>query len=170
MLPQIPLSQVQDLESDVGYGPYLLLRGLASDADTPPVGTPTSDTDTFAPSSQSGYLSLEAPSGRLVGLGFSPKETEGVTPISCRVIGRSSVCSLRIDHDTVSKAHGFISMSHLGWFLRDYGSKNGTWINGTRVGSDPCRVKDGDHVMFGEVPTILLSKETAEQLIADLRS
>jgi len=65
-------------------------------------------------------------------------------------IGRDFACGLRIAHDSVSRAHAELALEGGVWILRDLGSMNGTWVNGTRVtGAVP--VRPGDRVRFGQV-------------------
>lgn len=66
------------------------------------------------------------------------------------VIGRSSICALVLNDDSVSRAHAEVRREGNEWLLRDLGSKNGTKINGWRfVGATP--VRPGDLITFGRV-------------------
>ncbi len=51
---------------------------------------------------------------------------------SCRV-GRSRDSDVHIDDPTVSGEHAVIRWTEDGWQIRDLGSRNGTWIDGTRL-------------------------------------
>ncbi|UGY94216.1 DUF1707 and FHA domain-containing protein [Streptomyces gobiensis] len=71
----------------------------------------------------------------------------GPYPLS---IGRAPGSMLRLNDHTVSRAHAQLRHTGGGWSLRDLGSSNGTWVNGSRVtGSVP--VRPGDQVRFGQV-------------------
>ena len=66
------------------------------------------------------------------------------------LIGRAPGALLRLNDDTVSRAHARLTAVGEGWVLQDLGSRNGTWVNGGRVtGAVPVRV--GDQVRFGQV-------------------
>jgi pSer/pThr/pTyr-binding forkhead associated (FHA) protein len=49
------------------------------------------------------------------------------------IIGRKEDCDLRLEHKSVSKMHCVIVKTDGLLLLRDLGSTNGTWVNGTRV-------------------------------------
>ncbi|MCX5660332.1 MAG: FHA domain-containing protein [Planctomycetota bacterium] len=48
-------------------------------------------------------------------------------------IGRSELCTLRIESRLVSRQHTLIEGTDDRWFIQDLGSRNGTWVNGERV-------------------------------------
>ena len=69
-------------------------------------------------------------------------------------IGRSPDCGLVIDHPSVSRAHAEIHGASNAWRLRDLGSKNGSFIDGARIGdatlAPACWLRIGDvHCEFG---------------------
>jgi hypothetical protein len=73
--------------------------------------------------------------------------TPGRYPMS---IGRAPGSVLRISDATVSRYHAQLHNIGGYWTLRDIGSANGTWVNGSRVvGAVP--VASGDLVRFGSV-------------------
>jgi pSer/pThr/pTyr-binding forkhead associated (FHA) protein len=64
-------------------------------------------------------------------------------------IGRAENADLRLDHESVSRLH--CRMEKVGNLIRllDAGSKNGTFLNGSRIDSeDLC---DGDELQIGSV-------------------
>lgn len=66
------------------------------------------------------------------------------------LIGRDPGNGLRLNHETVSRAHAELTVRGGRWLLRDLGSTNGTCVNGRRVtGTVP--VRDGDQVSFGRM-------------------
>ena len=65
-------------------------------------------------------------------------------------IGRAPGSMLRLSHFTVSRVHAQLSSTRTGWSLRDLGSSNGTWVNGSRV-TGSVAVRPGDQVRFGQV-------------------
>jgi DNA-binding winged helix-turn-helix (wHTH) protein len=50
------------------------------------------------------------------------------------VVGRDSNCSVSIDTRGVSRRHARITVTRLAATIEDLGSKNGTWVNGQRIG------------------------------------
>lgn len=69
-------------------------------------------------------------------------------------IGRSPECGLVIDHPSVSRLHAEIQDAAGAWRLRDLGSKNGSFVDGARIGEAPlassCWLRIGDvHCEFG---------------------
>ncbi|HEV7628296.1 MAG TPA: DUF1707 and FHA domain-containing protein [Streptomyces sp.] len=65
-------------------------------------------------------------------------------------IGRAPGSMVRLNHFTVSRTHAQLRSSEDGWKLRDLGSSNGTWVNGSRV-TGSVRVRPGDVVRFGQI-------------------
>jgi len=59
------------------------------------------------------------------------------------VIGRSTKCDLTISDRSLSRKHARLYRSDDAWMLEDFGSRNGTRINGIPV-SEPTRVRSGD--------------------------
>jgi len=62
-------------------------------------------------------------------------------------VGRSENCEVRILGETVSRLHCEIERIGGGYYLRDR-SRNGTWVNGTRV--NECQLQNGDWIRVGE--------------------
>src|SRR5436190_13096134 len=48
-------------------------------------------------------------------------------------IGRGDECSVRVDDVSVSRRHVSVSFGNGHWWLRDGGSRNGTYVDGERV-------------------------------------
>jgi hypothetical protein len=69
-------------------------------------------------------------------------------------IGRDPDCDLVIPDITVSWQHAGLDRGHQGWLLIDFGSTNGTRLNGWRV-REPVPVAAGDQVSFGAVTFVL---------------
>jgi hypothetical protein len=70
-------------------------------------------------------------------------------------IGRDPSCDLVIPNLTVSRRHAGLDRDPAGWLLTDFGSTNGTRLNGWRV-REPVQVHCGDRVSFGDVTFVLL--------------
>jgi HD-GYP domain-containing protein (c-di-GMP phosphodiesterase class II)/pSer/pThr/pTyr-binding forkhead associated (FHA) protein len=66
-------------------------------------------------------------------------------------VGRLGTCEVALDDASVSRVHAEIVETKRGWVVRDLGSTNGTFLNGTRVGRLDAPVREGDILQFGEV-------------------
>ncbi len=53
---------------------------------------------------------------------------------------------------SVSRRHAEVYLQQGRAFIRDMGSSNGTWVNGTPVGRDPVELVPGQQVFVGHVP------------------
>jgi pSer/pThr/pTyr-binding forkhead associated (FHA) protein len=63
-------------------------------------------------------------------------------------IGRAEDCQLRPNSDLVSRHHCAITVDEGFVAIRDFGSKNGTFVNDERVKAEQ-ELKNGDHVRVG---------------------
>lgn len=72
-----------------------------------------------------------------------PLETETLA-------GRSRACSLRLRESYVSSQHACIRWSEEQWFLKDLGSRNGTFLNDVVLQDQKWHsLKKGDRIAFG---------------------
>src|SRR5262245_34822813 len=69
-------------------------------------------------------------------------------PIGQFVIGRTSDCQLSLDDPLVSRRHAVLVVDIEGVFLDDLGSRNGVFVNGTRI-EGRSRITDGDAIRIG---------------------
>jgi pSer/pThr/pTyr-binding forkhead associated (FHA) protein len=67
---------------------------------------------------------------------------------STLVLGRQAA-DLVIDDPQVSRRHASVRPAGDALEVTDHGSRNGTWVNGARVGG-PVRLAPGDQVRLGE--------------------
>lgn len=67
-------------------------------------------------------------------------------------VGRDSECDITLHHASVSRLHGRVRVSGGTLTVEDAGSKNGTWIGGTRIEISPP-LPHGQVVTFGMVRT-----------------
>jgi hypothetical protein len=72
-----------------------------------------------------------------------------VRPPQRLVIGRAEDCELRIDHPSVSRRHAELWRDGDHWRVIDLGSKNGTFLAGTRIGS--VRLDGSGWLRLGDV-------------------
>jgi len=65
------------------------------------------------------------------------------------LIGRQAPADLVAPLPRVSRRHARISRRELGYYLTDLGSRNGTFVNGQPIGSEPHRLHDTDEIVLG---------------------
>jgi predicted component of type VI protein secretion system len=64
------------------------------------------------------------------------------------IIGRASECTLRAGSSAISRRHCAIVRKESDWIVRDLGSRNGTFLNDTKV-ETPTPLKIGDQLRVG---------------------
>ena len=69
-------------------------------------------------------------------------------PVGEHVIGRDAEASIRLDSSTVSRRHARITVTEHAAVLDDFGSKNGTFHQETRV-TAATPLADGDNIRIG---------------------
>ncbi|CAN5337660.1 hypothetical protein BH10ACI1_BH10ACI1_21230 [soil metagenome] len=104
-------------------------------------------------------LSLQIKSGSLGGQSF--ELTEGNL-----TIGRGENCRVRFDpfgEKIASKHHAFIELKPDGFYLTDFNSTNGTFLNGLQISN--AKLKSGDTIQFGKngVEAAISISETLSQ-------
>lgn len=67
---------------------------------------------------------------------------------SVTAIGRDIGNSIQLMDPSISKAHALIREAGTEWTIEDAGSRNGVFVNGSRI-RKPTRLKKGDEVKFG---------------------
>jgi EAL domain-containing protein (putative c-di-GMP-specific phosphodiesterase class I) len=84
------------------------------------------------------------------------------------LVGRKPEASLCIPSPTVSREHAELTVVDRELLLRDLGSTNGTYVNGTRIQA-PCTVRHGDLLQFGQVVfrAVQQSTESGPKTIQD---
>jgi serine phosphatase RsbU (regulator of sigma subunit) len=89
-----------------------------------------------------------------------PLEGEAVS------IGRASDCTIPIKDRYLSRKHAEIVSIGSGWMLKDLGSANGTYLNGTRVERDEI-LKTGDRIRLGDTEIVFeTSDRSTDRFIA----
>lgn len=63
------------------------------------------------------------------------------------IVGRDVKSDIMLNDDSVSRQHAEIVRTAAGYFIRDLGSKNGTYVNNQRMKESP--VRNGDTVNIG---------------------
>jgi pSer/pThr/pTyr-binding forkhead associated (FHA) protein len=81
------------------------------------------------------------------------------------LIGRAEDCDLRLESDFVSNYHCILLLDEYTLQLRDLGSKNGTHVNGCRVGTSAIILLHNDTMSIGEVTLLIdLTPEAPESI------
>lgn len=83
-------------------------------------------------------------------------------PIS---IGRASDCTIPIKDRYLSRKHAEIVLNEGLWVLKDCGSANGTFLNGTKVDRD-CVLKSGDRIRLGDTELVFRSDALSDRSIS----
>jgi diguanylate cyclase (GGDEF)-like protein len=81
--------------------------------------------------------------------------------VSQSMVGRSMNADIQIDDDSASRDHAFIIRDTSGYRVRDNNSKNGCFLNDTRV--DEHQMQDGDLLRIGGTILKFLSGNDIEQ-------
>lgn len=75
-----------------------------------------------------------------------------VLPDGVTMIGRGPLNDINLDSETgVSRQHAGILKDERGFWVADLGSRNGTFVNGERVGNDPRLLRNFDRIDIGGV-------------------
>lgn len=69
-------------------------------------------------------------------------------------IGRQDDQDVSIDATAVSRQHAEVRRTGHGYLLADLDSRNGTFVNGERLGEDPHPLRDGDEIVIAGVETL----------------
>jgi pSer/pThr/pTyr-binding forkhead associated (FHA) protein len=92
-------------------------------------------------------LKLRVTQGKNVG-------QEVAVPGKMFLIGRAEDCHLRAGSDLISRHHCVIIVENDYLAVRDFGSKNGTSVNGERVAGE-CELKHGDQLRVGPLEFVV---------------
>ncbi|MCV7250720.1 FHA domain-containing protein [Mycobacterium hackensackense] len=106
----------------------------------------------------SSHLEVWTPSGREL----IPLADERVT------IGKAPTNLVALAHDqTVSRLHAVLENLGSAWSLRDVGSRNGTFVNGEKIGHERV-LRSGDEVRVGNSRLVFWdSRSTGDTALAD---
>lgn len=76
-------------------------------------------------------------------------------------VGRQEGLEICLDDASVSRRHAEVRATEHGWVVRDLGSTNGTFVNGTRLGMAVCPIKSRDLIQVGSRATFLVESADA---------
>ena len=76
------------------------------------------------------------------------------------VIGRDASCDVVVPERQVSRFHARLNRNENGVILEDLASKNGTYVNGTRI-VDPEYIQDGDVIQIALVQSMVFLSSDA---------
>jgi DNA-binding winged helix-turn-helix (wHTH) protein len=85
------------------------------------------------------------------------------------VVGRGAEADVRIDDPSVSREHARLYVTAEGAELEDRGSKNGVWVDGSRL-AGRVRLREGQRLRFGNVrATLAVPSDEAPTQTAEAR-
>ncbi len=73
------------------------------------------------------------------------------------VLGRSDEAKITLKDPSSSRKHAMIERSNRGWTVRDLGSANGTYLNGSAIGESP--LANGDVILIGNTELRFIDPE-----------
>ena len=73
------------------------------------------------------------------------------------LIGRHPSTHVSLPLPSISRRHAKITTTPQGYFIEDLGSRNGTFLNGEEVGTEPRLLKTGDKIVLGGEITLAFS-------------
>lgn len=73
----------------------------------------------------------------------------------CLTIGRDLENDISIESDSISRVHACIFDVDGHWLLKDFGSTNGSWVNGIKVSGSALRLlRSGDVIQLANFPVL----------------
>ena len=64
-------------------------------------------------------------------------------------LGRSASNNVIVDEESISRQHAQIVGDDTGFWIVDMNSRNGTYVNDTKIGPEPLRLRNWDHIELG---------------------
>ena len=68
-------------------------------------------------------------------------------------MGRLVINDIMVDEPGVSREHAGVGGDSEGYWIKDLGSRNGTFVNGERVGAEPRRLRNMDRIELAGIKT-----------------
>lgn len=85
------------------------------------------------------------------------------------LVGRGKKADLILPISTISSLHAELLFINDSFRLRDLGSRNGTFINGIRIGQDAVELMHGDKIAFAEISFQFLLEEVEEHIEFEIK-
>jgi DNA-binding response OmpR family regulator len=85
----------------------------------------------------------------LTGPPLDAQQTEWLLEKDDYLIGSEPPADLVVPLSRVSTQHARITRDERGYAIRDLDSRNGTFVNGKRIGGEPQQLRDGDQIGLG---------------------
>ena len=104
--------------------------------------------DTISPAAAPGLLEVHVVGGPDSGSVFR------LSPGTHRV-GRAAEATVRVEDRGLSRVHAELQVTTAGVRVRDLGSTNGTWLDGSRLGSAPRSLAGQSHLSVGSSTLVL---------------
>jgi sigma-B regulation protein RsbU (phosphoserine phosphatase) len=78
-------------------------------------------------------------------------------------LGRGAERDLCLHDPLVSREHALIDRDADGYFIRDLGSRHGTFVNGIPIAGTQSRLRKGDKIVLGTSPEPIVFEETEDE-------
>ena len=65
------------------------------------------------------------------------------------MLGRAPLNDIVVDEPGISRQHAGIRGDNEGYWIADLGSRNGSFVNGTKIGGEPRRLHNFDRIELG---------------------
>jgi hypothetical protein len=95
--------------------------------------------------------------------GIPGKDVLHIVQPTC-VLGKSRDADITLENPYVSRRHAEILADRGQYFVRDLGSKNGTFSNGERLDSERRQLRSGDRLVLGRGQVVLKFQEPGATL------
>ncbi len=96
-------------------------------------------------------MKLAVPNLRSVARLCSQRDSRSLPVATRLLIGRSAACGLRLSDPHASSEHATITWTGEHWQITDLGSRNGTFIDGTRISAEArVPLHAGNRIAFGD--------------------
>jgi hypothetical protein len=79
------------------------------------------------------------------------KVEESYSLYGTKIIGRSAGNQICIQDPYLSNVHSQLEPLNETFSIKDMGSKNGTFVNNTRISDEPVELKNGDTIQLGQI-------------------
>jgi FHA domain len=95
---------------------------------------------------------------------WKPSGRELITLSGQRVtVGKASTNVVSLEHDgTVSRLHAVLENLGFAWSVRDVGSRNGTYLNGEKIGAERV-LRSGDELRVGNSRMIFWERRRSDE-------